>query len=846
MSEGEQRHETLGDDVIPYHYKLRFDTDFKTFRFKGDEEIFAVSKAGVTVIRLNSKELEIGRVEIENLGKVQTATVEEDRKREMLKLVLKNPVSGICKIRISFVGINNDKMYGFYRSSYKRGSRLAYMLTSQFESTDARSAFPCFDEPAMKATFSVTIVSDRGYEAISNMPIEKERVAGSRREVLFHTTPKMSTYLLYLGVGKFEYAEGVYSGVRYRVVTVPGKKDQAKLALGYARNFVSFYEKYFGIRYMLPKLDIIAIPDFAAGAMENWGAITFRETAILGDEESAVSTKQYIAVVVAHELAHQWFGDLVTMRWWDDLWLNESFATYMSYKAADNVYPEWKLGVQYLKDTVSLALTADEFAATHPISVHVKSPAEIEEIFDRISYEKGGSVLMMLEDFVGKETFRQGLNLYLNKHLYGNAENRDLWDAVGEEARREGKNVDVKRVAEAWIERPGYPEIMVSDEGSTFLLKQKRCFLVEGTSKSAEQPMPIPLRYLYSNGKSGFLLFEDAESAIPKDDASWIKLNYGQKGLYRATYSGTLLDRIGGAIKSGKLDGADSWGVENDLFDIVRKGGADMSTYLDFIRNYCLYCAYPANVDISSHLTWMYKMLYGSRESEDVKEVIAVLGAVWLGRLGWKKRAKDSNTDIIMRSAAIGMLGLIEDKKVVDKAISLFNGRRPIDPDMRGAIYGINSWTGDRKVFDRVERMYKAEDVADEKRRLLFSIGDFKQKELAEKALEFSSSVDVRLQDSVFIPMTVASNPATNDVYWSWAKRNWKALMKRYKGVPRMLLRLVEATGSFSSPALTGEVLKFFSRKGNTADDIKRGIEQTEEKLKANSRFISRNRKAAQ
>ena len=836
-------HETLGSDVVPYHYRLRFDTDFKSFTFRGDAEIFTMAKQGVKVVQLNSKELKIKSAKIENLGKIQDARIVEDKDKERVTLIVGSPVSGICKIRISFDGVNNDKMYGFYRSSYKAGNKIRYLLTSQFESTDARSAFPCFDEPSMKATFSVSIVADKEYTVLSNMPVEKETVRGNRKETLFHTTPKMSTYLLFLGVGRFDYVSEKYNGVSYRVLTVPGKKSYAMLALDYAKKFVSHHEKYFGIKYMLPKLDLIAIPDFAAGAMENWGAITFREYMLLGTEESSVSVKQIIADTVAHELAHQWFGDLVTMKWWDDLWLNESFATYMSNKTVDAVFPEWKFGVQYLNDTVASALIADEFRATHPISVPVKSPAEIEEIFDNISYDKGGSVLRMIEDFVGSETFRKGLNLYLNTHLYGNATKDDLWNAIAEEAKREGKNLDIRSVTNAWTNRQGYPKIEVMVEGNSFLLKQERCLLVTGgkTTKEDKDPMPAPLHYAYSDGTEGFMVFDKKEARIPRRGSAWIKLNYGQKGVYRVNYSDSILESLGRAIASGKISSMDAWGIETDLFDKVRKGEEKAVRYIDFVTSYYGRCGYPANTSASAHLMWIYNQTYGSRTADMAGEAIIKFDGGWLKKLGWNRKTKDDNTDVMMRSAAISALGTVGEKKTLMKARELFNGSAPIEQDIRGAVYGIAAWTGNSEVYEKLKSMYKKAEDPEEQRRLLFSLGSFKGEELARKALEFNDSEYVRLQDSIFIPTVVASNPTAGSVYWMWLSRNWNRLAKSYKGVPRMLSRLVDAAGARYSYAEYKSKIRFFNKKGVVTPEIRRNVAQMKERLIANGRFIKNN-----
>jgi tricorn protease interacting factor F2/3 len=840
MDDSMPTHETLGNTAVPYHYKILFEVNLKSFLFKGSETIFALVAPNTQAISLNSKELKITKANIESAGVTQTASVSEDKKNERITLKVNKPVSGICKINLEFEGANNDRMYGFYRAKYNYKGKDEYLLTTQFESTDARAAFPCFDEPSMKATFSISAIADSKYQVISNMPVKEIEKLRGKRKFSFHLTPKMSTYLVYIGVGRFEYYLEQYRDVKIQAVTVPGRKEQGILASQYAKKSLEFYENYFGIKYMLPKLDLIAIPDFAAGAMENWGAITFRETAMLLDKKrSSISSRQNVADTVAHEIAHQWFGDLVTMKWWDDLWLNESFATFMSYKAVDSIFPEWKFMVQYLNDTFSSAFTADELKSTHPINVEVHNPGEIEEVFDNISYEKGGSVLSMIEDFVGPEIFRSGLNIYLNKHMYGNAAKEDLWEAINAAAERASKHMPIDRFAKFWIDTPGYPIVTVSKSKEGFELKQSR-FLLSGSSKWS--PAPIPVHYVTDKGKSGMVLLDSPKEIIKMKGAKWIKVNYGQKGFYRAAYSKELLPHIGEAIKSGKLDSKDAWGVENDLFELARRGSIKAAAYLDFVGKYFTGVGYPANVSIILHLNWLRMMLYGTKLQENADNAIKLICGFWLNKLGWEKRKNDTNLDIMLRSYVISALGRIGDENVSGRCKSLFSkGKDKIDPDIRSAVYTTIAWNGGIEEFNKIIKLYNLEKVPEEKIRLLQSLAFFNYKGSAEKVLGFSQSKYVRLQDSIFIPVLLSSNPAMKSEYWPWLKSNWKALMAKYTGVSRMLSRLVEATSTCSTQKQLSDITAFFSKKSNVRDDIKRSILKAEERIEANIRFLKIN-----
>jgi tricorn protease interacting factor F2/3 len=371
--------------VSPIHYELEFEPNFSNFTFLGKERVQIEFKKQTRSFSLNAAELKIKTCHLEQDGKKVKATSRLDAKNEELTITTQKPLKGKAILLIDFSGILNDRLLGFYRSQYTVGNKTKYLATTQFEAADARRAFPCWDEPAAKATFDISLIVEPKYHAISNMPeISKKRV-GKKNHHKFATTPIMSTYLIYLGVGEFEFLKGRTGNVDVRVITTKGNKSKGKYALDLGKKLLSSYEKYFGIKYPLPKLDLIAIPDFAAGAMENWGAITFRETILLYDPKtSSTKTKQFIAEVVSHEIAHQWFGNLVTMTWWNDLWLNESFATFMATKFVDKFYPEWDLWNQFIEDAMNTAMNLDSLKSSHPIDVKVNKPSEIREIFDAI------------------------------------------------------------------------------------------------------------------------------------------------------------------------------------------------------------------------------------------------------------------------------------------------------------------------------------------------------------------------------------------------------------------------------------------------------------------------------
>ncbi|MDE1864835.1 MAG: M1 family metallopeptidase, partial [Candidatus Micrarchaeota archaeon] len=662
------KHDTLGDNVLPENYSLIFEPDLKSFKTMVKERITCRVKQPTKSIKINSKEILISWAEIRSGKSIQTAKVSLSPDDETATFNFKDPVKGKIELWIDAVCTNNEGMYGFYRSRYSANGKDRYILTSQFEAANARAAFPCFDEPSFKATFEVSMLIDKSLDAVSNMPVAGESKADNGKKLVrFKKTLRMSTYLLYLFVGNYDFVKGNLGKLSLRVITVPGKSGLAKLPLENAKSSIKWYQDYFGINLPLQKMDLLAIPDFAAGAMENWGAITFREVALLGNDKTGISTKQFIAEVIAHELTHQWFGDLVTMKWWDDLWLNESFADFMATKPVAQKFPRWETELQYVAEGAGTAFSADSLKSTHPISVHVNRPAEIDSLFDSISYEKGGSVLYMLEDYVGKDIFRKGLNIYLKKHAYSNAEREDLWKAIQAAADMAGKRLEVSSVMQAWVTKVGHPIVEVKKSKNGFVLTQKRFTLLA----DMEGIWPIPMHYLTESGEHTVLM--KRKTIEIEDKGSWIKLNLGQHGFYRARYPKEIMDSLGQMIKSGKLEKIDAWGVESDLFSAVRSGREPIDSYISFVEEYCLDIGYPVDGNVVGHLGWLFSMTYGTKNFQKLKAAILRINGRYLGKLGWAIKKGERESDTMLRGSLISSLGIAGDKRVLARASRLFD-----------------------------------------------------------------------------------------------------------------------------------------------------------------------------
>src|SRR3989344_5361084 len=479
----------LSKYIVPSEYKIELKPDLENFTFSGIETINLSILKSTKNITLHSKEIDVETVHIVLRGEKVFAKVRYDKKAETVTFTFPSAIGlrarpkilprGKTELVIVFKGILNDKMRGFYRSRYVVGQgnnqKEYHLATTQFEATDAQRAFPCFDEPAQKAVFRVSLVVPKGKTAISNtLPVSAREHESGFEVIEFSPTPRMSTYLLAFIVGDFEYLEKKSKeknsrGRIVRVFTVPGKKHQAKFALDCAEKILKFYEKYFDIKFPLPALDMIAIPDFSSGAMENWGAVTYRESALLVDEaHSSIGNKQWVGLLAADELAHLWFGDLVTMEWWTHLWLNEGFASYIESLAVDKLFPSWDIWTQFSTDDTGRALRLDALKTTHPIEVEMHHPDEIGEIFDEVSYSKGASLIRMLAEYLGEKDFRDGLRHYLKKHSYQNTSTLHLWQAF-----EKVSGEPVSKMMHNWTSKPGYPMVKVKSDLS---LSQERFF----------------------------------------------------------------------------------------------------------------------------------------------------------------------------------------------------------------------------------------------------------------------------------------------------------------------------------------------------------------------------------
>ncbi|HSF31639.1 MAG TPA: M1 family metallopeptidase [Candidatus Tectomicrobia bacterium] len=857
----------LPAEVRPVRYRITLSPNLTDFTFVGEETIDIEVKQPTSRIVLNAAELEVQQAYLLRDGqRISAQAVGLDADTETATLTFATPLpTGTAQLGLRFTGILNDKLRGFYRSEYSLpdGTKRV-MATTQFEAPDARRAFPCWDEPAHKAKFEISLSIPTHLTAISNMPIVSETPQGAGTKLVhFAESPIMSTYLLAIMVGEFECVEAQVEGTLVRVWTTPGKKEQGRYALDVSCRLLSFYNNYFGILYPLPKLDLIAIPDFAAGAMENWGAITYREVALLVDPaHSSAATKQRVAIIIAHEIAHMWFGNLVTMEWWNDLWLNEGFASWIEYKSVDHLFPEWDMWTQFIFADTGPAMSLDGLRNTHPIEAEVKTPHDINELFDAISYSKGAAIIRMLEQFLGEETFRRGLVHYLSAHAYGNARTEDLWASL---AHVSGK--PVKDIMDTWTKQPGYPvvEVRHQDRGhepAALELAQRR-FLYD-YDPAHDEPGPslwrIPVSIKSDTARSAaavtpfFAMLEERQANVllPEGMSSggaqpWIIVNAGRTGFFRVNYSAEMWDRSRLAIETQALPTAERLGLGADAFALMRAGYLPATQFLSLASAYTQEREYPVWSDLVGSLGWVSSVLAGVPFEAQLKGFARDLLRPIVVHLGWEARPDESHLEALLRGIVLHEIGHYDEAPVIAEARARFErymgDPQSVHPDLRSTVLNLAAHGGDRQTYEALREAERRATLQEEKLRALGALAHFRQPDLLRDALDLSLSPVVRSQDTIRVVAGVAANPHGRDLAWEFVQANWAEFDRRYGGGGFLLMRLIESvTSAFTTAEREREVAAFF--KEHPAPSAARTIQQCLERIRINTRWLGRNREA--
>jgi aminopeptidase N len=735
--------------------------------------------------------------------------------------------AGSYEIIMEYSGRITRQMEGVYPCNFTHDGEAKQLIATQFESHHAREAFPCIDEPEAKATFQLSIAARPDHTVVSNTPSVSTKKEGTLQRTYFGKSPVMSTYLVAFVVGDLRYLEAkTKNGVVVRTYATPDNVEHTQFALDVAVRCLEFYNDYFGIDYPLEKCDLLALPDFASGAMENWGCITFREHALLVDEHNtSLSSKQYVAMVVAHELAHQWFGNLVTMRWWTDLWLNEGFASWIEYLAVDELFPKWKMWTQFIIDEQQQALKLDALEHTHPVEVTVHHPDEIRTIFDAISYSKGASIIHMLYSYLGPDAFRTGLQYYLTKHMWANTETADLWAALEEASEK-----PVRTFMAAWTSQPGFPIIKAMVDDGKIELTQQRFYTNPHHNVTESLVWPVPLQ-----AKSPAVphVMESATATYELADHHDFKLNRNHGGFYRVAYNSSHTQRLGQLVKKGHLSATDRLGILGDLIEASKAGMADTADTLHFLQNFAEEDDYAVWDNISG-IIGSIRMVMGDEElREAMKPFILRLTAKQLKRLGWDRKSPESHFDRLLRPIILGMASSADEPTIVKRCWDLFesiehsediaphlksnpsrkNVRRglDIDPDLRGTVFGTVARQGGQTEFDKLLRLHNESSSSEERTTLAAALTSFKDPAIISQALAQITSDTVRLQDVAYWVAYSFLNRHARTTTWDWLKDNWEWLHENLGNDLSFYRMPIYAARTFHTPKFREEFEAFFT-----------------------------------
>uniref|UniRef100_A0A673JAE3 Aminopeptidase n=1 Tax=Sinocyclocheilus rhinocerous TaxID=307959 RepID=A0A673JAE3_9TELE len=847
----------LPTDVYPVNYGLRLKPDLIDFTFEGKLEAAVEVTQGTNQIVMNCADIDIITASFVPEGGEEINATGFNYQNEDEKVTLCFPSTlqkGSGSLKIDFVGELNDKMKGFYRSKYTTPSgEIRYAAVTQFEATDARRAFPCWDEPAIKATFDITLIVPKDRISLSNMNVVDRKPYPedhSLVEVKFATTPIMSTYLVAFVIGEYDFVESQSSdGVTVRVYTPVGKAEQGRFALEVATKTLPFYKDYFRVPYPLPKIDLIAIADFAAGAMENWGLVTYRETALLIDpKNSCASSRQWVALVVGHELAHQWFGNLVTMEWWTHLWLNEGFASWIEYLCVDHCFPEYDIWTQFVSADYTRALDLDALDNSHPIEVDVGHPSEVDEIFDAISYSKGASVIRMLHNYIGDEDFRKGMNAYLLKFQHKNASTEDLWECL-----EQASGKPIAAVMNSWTKQMGFPIIVVDQEqhGSDRVLKiSQKKFCASGPRNDENCPnWMVPISICTSEDPSCTkmkVLLDQPETTVNITNVApdhWIKINPGTVGFYRIQYSSAMLESLLPGIRDLTLLPVDRLGLQNDLFSLARAGMISTVEVLKVMEAFVNEPNYTVWSDLSCNLGVLSSLLSHTDFHEDIQKFIRDLFTPIGMKLGWDSKTGEGHLDALLRGLVLGKLGKAGHKATLEEARRRFKehveGKQILPADLRSPVYLTVLKHGDSTTLDTMLKLHKQADMQEEKNRIERVLGAIPAPDLIQRVLNFALSEEVRPQDTVSVIGGVAgSSKQGRKAAWKFVKDNWEELHNRYQG-GFLISRLIKLTvDGFAIDKMAAEVKSFF--ESHHAPAAERTVQQCCENILLNATWLKR------
>ncbi len=836
----------LPESIRPRRYEAHLAIDLEQKSFGGRETLSLTLSGPSDEIVLHAVELDVARA-IFRAGGREIAAAEIRAAPASETVVLRFPEKlpwGEGSLTIDWHGRFSPGLRGLYLARK--------VAVTQFEACDARRVFPCFDEPAFKASWSLTVDVPASAVALSNgAPVSEQPAGGGRKLVAFAETPPLSSYLVALAVGDLASTpERRARAVPVRTWSVPEKASLSDFGQDVAVNVLPRLEDYFGLPYGFGKLDQVGVPDFEAGAMENAGLVTYREVALLLDPDTAsLPVQKRVAEVVTHELSHQWFGNWVTMAWWDDLWLNEAFATWMSFKIVDGWRPEWRVWLDFDQAKAS-ALHLDALRSTHPIrNAEVRNAAEATESFDAITYEKGGAVLRMIEGFLGEAPFRDGIRAYMRKHGKANATADDLWGAL-EAASRE----PVVELANGWIRKPGYPLVTAKLEGRRLSLSQRRFFSEPGVGGAKEAgsaaierwPVPLVLRWRERKAvrEQRLLLREDTMVELPgKGEIDWLVANGGATGFYRVDYDPASLMRLGERLS--ELSPAERVALLADQWALVR-AGAPVEPFLELLSRYGAEEDHAVLDEVVGRLSVIEHRLlppaeaFGPQQPNGARQrlgaLVERLFSAQLAEVGWDAKKGEAARSRQRRAALLRALGLVARRpQVVAEAARrldrFFSGdASAIEANLHDALVTMAARAGNAARFDELLRHYEAEKDPAFRRRYLHALAAFEAPELADRARALAFGEAVQLQDLATYCGALLANPVARDPFWRDLQARWGEILARASGAPMLLRRIVEALGALPERRHLDQVERFLAE--HPIDVAKQATLQTLERMR--------------
>jgi puromycin-sensitive aminopeptidase len=834
----------LSKDVRPTRYDLRIEVDLDQWRFAGSAGIELMVHRPAAEVVLHAVDLDLLAADAVARERTQRAAVTFNAEAETASLRFSEPLPvGPARLDIAFRGIILERLRGFYRSQ-KDGTRYA---ATQFEAADARRAFPCFDEPEFKARFALTLVVPPGVVAVSNGPQHSVSVlADGRTEIRFAETPPISSYLLAYCVGPFDATPVATtpSGVPVRVVLPRGLADKGVYARDAHVRSLAYLETYTGIPYPYTKVDAIGVPDFEAGAMENPGAITYRLTAIAADaQQASTHTLKGIFYTAAHELTHMWWGDLVTMAWWNDLWLNESFATFVGYKVVADLVPEWGMWRDFVA-TLQRPFSLDALVSTHPISFEVKNAKQATERFDVITYWKGAAVVRMIEGFLGAETFRAGVQSYLRRYREANATADDFWRELSAASER-----DVGTIANAWITEPGHPVVHVTTErvgaDLRLTLRQQRFFADPAAAAGATSqrwPVPLVIKFGSADGSAEQrVVLSDAQGGVTLPSARWIFPNGGATGFYRFTMDDPALQALIAGLPEA-LAPHERLLLADNQWALLRAGIVSVEQFLALLDGYRTETDRAVVSTLADQFGWLSLHAVADAVRPRFERLVEDYYRSQYEVLGWTPRPDEPVDERLKRAAVIGTLGGVARSEPVRREArrrleAYLMDRASLDPNLASVVAGLAARDGDGALYERyLERKRHSATDPEEEQRFLLALTAFEVPELIERTLELAVGPEVRAQDRTFLFAGLLGRRASRLLAWSFVRDRWDHLVTLMD--PMLLQGLIRALAQLTPEPVASEVREFLAPR--VTDQTRETTAQTIEQLRIDAACVAR------